>query len=122
MNADCKPGKDVTDYVRGLINAVRSNEHHPIKLPRRLLADIYLKRGNIYGLENVMLGEKPAQLSCFNSTVGAIQPKLIADNVTFEYEWVFGDDESTGRAYLKPQTVYMDADIQLVRKYNLFFF
>lgn len=41
-------------------------------------------------------------------------PKFTLDNVTFVYDWVYGDDESWGKAKTSSQKVYINIDIEQV--------
>lgn len=97
-----------------MISKISVEETKGIRLPRRLLGDVYLKRGFIYGLETVKLLEEPVLLICHNKSLGAVQPKLVLENVTFAYDWVYGDDESWGTAVTPTQRMYIDIDIEQV--------
>ncbi|XP_074593522.1 uncharacterized protein LOC141849200 [Brevipalpus obovatus] len=108
----CENGKNATPYVHDMVKRIASNENKGIRLPRRLLGDVYLKRGYIYGMESVRLMEEPVLIICHNETLGAIQPKLILENVTFAYDWVYGDDETWGTAITPSQRLYVDIDIE----------
>lgn len=112
----CVNGDDESSFVHELISRIVSEEPKEIRLPRRLLGNVYLKRGFIYGLETIRLMEEPVLLFCHNQTLGAIQPKLVLDNVTFLYEWVYGDDESHGIATTPSQRMCIDIDIEQVSR------
>lgn len=108
----CRDRLDATDYARRLVEAARPDEPEPLRLPRRLMGEVYLTRGNILGLEGFKLIEEPVTVVCYNATLGAIQPKFKAENVSVVYEWVYGENESWGRAVLAPQDLYIDIDVE----------
>ncbi|RWS05520.1 hypothetical protein B4U79_16042 [Dinothrombium tinctorium] len=112
VESKCDSGTDLTQYVSRILNEVNAKGSETLRLPRRLLGDIYLKRGFINNIGNLKLGQNPVFLVCHNETLGAVQAKFVAENVTFNYEWVFGDEECWGSATIPPQTIYIDFDIQ----------
>ncbi|RWS27468.1 hypothetical protein B4U80_11142, partial [Leptotrombidium deliense] len=111
-NGKCKSGKDETAYVSQILKEIVSKIPESIRLPRRMLGDIFLKRGTINSFNHLKLGQSPVRLMCFNESAGALQAKFVAENVTFSYDWVYGDDETWGTATVPPQKVYVDLDIQ----------
>lgn len=110
----CKSGKDVTEYAHRLVKSVAPDEPEALRLPRRLSGDVYLNRGFVFGLDSFKLEDEPVSVVCYNDTVGAIQPKLKSSNVTVVYDWIFGDNESHGKAYLEKQDIWLDIDIERV--------
>ncbi|XP_015795091.1 uncharacterized protein LOC107371503 [Tetranychus urticae] len=108
----CINGKDQTDWAKQMVGKMGFDDTKPVRLPRRLLGDVYLKRGFIHGMESVKLSQEPVLLICHNESIGAIQLKLVVENVTFNYDWVYGDDESWGIAKTPPQRMYIDIDIE----------
>lgn len=114
MSSGCSTGKNEINYVLKLTKLLMPNSSEPIRLPRRMLGDVYLKQGYIYGLDSLRLNDDSVLLICYNDSVGAIQPKFTLDNVTFVYDWVYGDDESWGKAKTSSQKVYINIDIEQV--------
>lgn len=110
----CKSGKDLTDYAKAIVKISRPPLQQAVQLPRRLIGDVFLNRGGINGLEGLNLVEDPVTVVCFNETLGAIQIKLKAENMTAVYDWVYGENESWGTARLAPQDLYLDLDIEKV--------
>ena len=102
------------EYVNSLAKLLIRNSSEPVPLPRRMLGNVYLKEGYIYGLDSLKLSDRSVFLICYNDSVGAIQPKFTFDNVTFVYDWVYGNDESWGIAKTSSQKVYIDIDIEQV--------
>ena len=66
------------------------------------------------GLSAFALEEEPVSVVCNNDTVGAIQIKMKSQNVTVLYDWIYGDNESWGKATLPRQDIYLDMDIEKV--------
>ncbi|XP_053200658.1 uncharacterized protein LOC128385770 isoform X2 [Panonychus citri] len=108
----CINGKDQTEWAKQMVGKMGFDDTKPVRLPRRLLGDVYLKRGFINGMDSVSLSQEPVLLICHNDTIGAIQLKLVVENVTFHYDWVYGDDESWGIAKTPAQRLYIDIDIE----------
>lgn len=104
-----------------MVEKVRPHEPEPLKLPRRLAGNVYLNRGYVSGLNSFALADEPVSVVCNNDTLGAIQIKMMSPNVSVIYEWVYGDNESWGKASLSRQDIFIDMDIEKVSVvYNTF--
>lgn len=98
-----------------MAKASRPGKNEALSLPRRLIGEVILTRGAIYGLESLALLEEPARAYCHNDTIGAIQLKLRAKNVPVAYDWSYGQNNETwGRAVLPPQDFFLDVDFEKV--------
>lgn len=111
-HGSCLERKDLTSYAKQVAQAARPPMQQSLKLPRRLVGEVFLNRGEINGLEGLALMDEPVTVVCFNSTLGALQLKLRAQNVTVTYDWVFEEEQSWGKATLAPQDIYIDLDIE----------
>lgn len=109
---DCAIGLDQTPYAERLLRSLQPP--HSLSLPSRLVGSVLLSDGQLRNLTDLRLQQRPARQICFNRTLAALQLKAVLPAAVIEYAWSFGDD-CEGVASVRPQSVYMDFNLEQVR-------